>query len=130
MDQGIIETTRKLYRKALLQRMLTAYDASKSKAIRLSVIRWSRDVHRAWNERRNGCEGRVIRRSTLRHSAAAGLHPCRRTCVFRLLAAAFFTFFPKLRRAANFRYDFTPRWSFSKWRRRTSEEPQKNGAGQ
>ncbi|KAH9380609.1 hypothetical protein HPB48_018806 [Haemaphysalis longicornis] len=27
MDQGIIETTRKLYRKALMQRMRTAYDA-------------------------------------------------------------------------------------------------------
>uniref|UniRef100_A0A023GKX0 Putative tigger transposase n=1 Tax=Amblyomma triste TaxID=251400 RepID=A0A023GKX0_AMBTT len=35
MDQGIIETTRKLYRKALLQRMLTAYDASKSYSIDL-----------------------------------------------------------------------------------------------
>ncbi|KAH9367965.1 hypothetical protein HPB48_000661 [Haemaphysalis longicornis] len=29
MDQGIIETTEELYRKALLRRMLTAYDASK-----------------------------------------------------------------------------------------------------
>lgn len=29
MDQGITETTRKLYRKALLQCMLTVYDASK-----------------------------------------------------------------------------------------------------
>ncbi|KAH7965226.1 hypothetical protein HPB49_004771 [Dermacentor silvarum] len=29
MDRGIIETTRKLYRKAFFQRMLTAYDASK-----------------------------------------------------------------------------------------------------
>lgn len=29
MDQGIIETTRKLYRKALLQRMLTAHDTGK-----------------------------------------------------------------------------------------------------
>lgn len=29
MDQGIIKTTRKLYRKALLQRMLTVDDASK-----------------------------------------------------------------------------------------------------
>ncbi|KAH7978312.1 hypothetical protein HPB49_005182 [Dermacentor silvarum] len=29
MDQGIIKTTWKLYRKALLQRMLTAYDTSK-----------------------------------------------------------------------------------------------------
>ncbi|KAK8758167.1 hypothetical protein V5799_004198 [Amblyomma americanum] len=32
MDQGIIETTRKLYRKALLQRMRAAYDASKRRA--------------------------------------------------------------------------------------------------
>ncbi|KAH9360645.1 hypothetical protein HPB48_002423 [Haemaphysalis longicornis] len=29
MDQGMTETTRKLYRKALLHRMITAYDASK-----------------------------------------------------------------------------------------------------
>ncbi|KAH9367986.1 hypothetical protein HPB48_010091 [Haemaphysalis longicornis] len=29
MDQGIIETTEELYRKAVLRRMLSAYDASK-----------------------------------------------------------------------------------------------------
>lgn len=35
MDQGIIETTRKLYRKSLLQRMLVAYDANKGYSIDL-----------------------------------------------------------------------------------------------
>ncbi|KAK8764216.1 hypothetical protein V5799_033178 [Amblyomma americanum] len=49
-----------------LKPWLLEVNISPSKTIlRLSVIRCSRDVHRARNERRNGCQGRVTRRSTL-----------------------------------------------------------------